>query len=133
MYANDLIDKNNDNNNEHVGTTQDKRNKRQFLNDLENIPIHLTIFWASFMIQMYSNASGQGSSETFILTFLILFYTCSRILYTLFYFIGYSSLRLSFYFISLGCVFVTSIFLILSAFDIDMVKAYSYTGQNNGL
>lgn len=132
MYTDDLIDDNNDKI-KYIETVQDKRNKRQFLNDLENIPIHLTVYWATFMIQMYSNASGKGSNETLILTFLILFYTCSRILYTLFYFIGYSSLRLLFYFISLGCVFITSIYLMLAAFNTDMVSAFSYTGQNDGL
>jgi hypothetical protein len=36
------------------------RRERQFLNDLENIPFHMVIFWAAFLIQNFQNASGNG-------------------------------------------------------------------------
>jgi uncharacterized MAPEG superfamily protein len=102
-----------------------KRRTRTAMNDLENLPMHLGIFWAAFVVQNYCNASGKGQEETVALTCLIMIYTGFRGLYTLCYVFALQPLRTLSFIASQLAVLATSIILVVAAFKVDMTAIYS--------
>lgn len=97
-----------------------KRRVRTAVNDMENIPMHFVVFWAAFIVQNYSNASGKGQNETVALTCLIMIYTGFRGLYTLCYVFALQPWRSIAFMLSQMAVFATAIILVVSSFQVDM-------------
>ena len=106
-----------------------QRRERQFVNDHENIPFHLPIFWAAFIVQNYSNATGNGGRDgTIALSCLILIYTLARTLYTIFYNFALQPWRTVCFVISNLAVGTTTAILIYSAVLLDMTKVFPNSG-----
>lgn len=102
-----------------------RRRERQFLNDMENIPVHLAIFWAAFIIQNLQNAGGSGGRNgTLALSISFLIYTISRALYTLCYIHGIQPFRTIFYILGTSCVIAACICLIYASTQIEMDDFY---------
>jgi len=75
---------------------------RQFLNDLENIPIQLLTLWAAFAVQCFVNASGKsGRSETNLLKQVVILYTIARVMFTFCYIRGIQPFRTVSYAVSM--------------------------------
>lgn len=62
-----------------------KRRERQFLNDVESIPMHMAIFILAFVIQTLCNATKAGRNGTIGLCVLYTVYGASRYLFTICY------------------------------------------------
>ena len=106
-----------------------RRRERQFANDMENIPFHLAIFWAAFIIQNFANASGTGGRDgTIALSTLILAYTFSRAMFTICYIFTLQPWRTIFYMIASFSVVTTAAFLMYSAVMLDMTKVFPGAG-----
>ena len=65
--------------------TDVKRRERQFMNDVESIPFHVSIFILAFVIQNFSNAAGHGRIGTLTLCYVYPVYMFSRVIYTICY------------------------------------------------
>ena len=105
--------------------TGGQRKERQFANDLENIPMHLSIFWAAFILQNYVNASNKGVQTTTALTCLIVIYTALRTAFTVCYIFGLQPYRTLAFLLSNFCVFGASALLVAAAFQLDMGSVFS--------
>jgi uncharacterized MAPEG superfamily protein len=99
-----------------------KRRQRTVANDIENVPYHFVIFWASFIVQGWSNASGNGERETVALTCLIVIYVACRCGFTLCYVYALQPWRTVLFVLSQMTVFTTSCVLVASAFQVDTAK-----------
>lgn len=104
-----------------------KRKERQAANDVENIPMHLTIFWAAFIIQCLAIATGKGHSETIVLTALMIAYTCARILFTICYIFALQPYRTLSHVFSLFSVIGASAITVSIALQIDVDLLLSYS------
>mgnify|MGYP000885501608 FL=1 len=62
-----------------------KRKWRITANDVENIPIDMSVFFIAFLITCFAVLSKQGENEAFGLTVLICIYTFARIMFMIFY------------------------------------------------
>jgi uncharacterized MAPEG superfamily protein len=101
------------------------RRERQFLNDMENIPIHMAIFWAAFIVQNFHNASGNGGrSGTLALSALIIIYVTSRLFFTICYIRAIQPFRTIFYMMGTLSVVIACGFLIYSSTQLDMATAF---------
>ena len=101
------------------------RRERQFLNDMENIPIHLAVFYAAFIMQTFQNASGSGGRiGTIALSALFLMYTMCRILFTVCYIQSIQPFRTIFYILGTTTVCAACVNLIHSSFNIDMSEVF---------
>lgn len=108
-----------------------RRRERQFLNDMENIPVHLAIFWAAFIIQNLQNAGGSGGRNgTLALSILFLIYTISRALFTACYIHGIQPFRTIFYILGTSCVIAACICLIHASIQIEMDDFYPKWDNN---
>ncbi len=101
-----------------------KRRNRTAANDIENVPYHFVVFWAAFIVQGWSNASGNGEKETVALTCLIVIYVVFRFAYTFCYIYALQPWRTVFFMMSQFTVFTTSCILVASAFQVDSAKIY---------
>lgn len=101
-----------------------KRREKVANNNLENIPFHLTIFWAALLVQCFANGTGHGELETTLLTYLILIYAFCRFAYTLCYLYGLQPFRTLFYVLALSCVISTACIAVRSAWKIDMSNVH---------
>ena len=99
-----------------------KRRARVFANDLENIPLHLAIFWGAFIVQCFSNLSGYGQSETVGLTVLIILYSGLRFAFSLCYVLALQPFRSIFFISSQLAVGAAAIILVVSAFKVETAK-----------
>ena len=99
-----------------------KRRARTAGNDIENIPLHLCILWAAFIVQNISNMSGSGDQETIALTCLVVIYTALRIVYTAFYIFAIQPWRTVVFILSQLTMTATSCIMIASAFQVDTSK-----------
>jgi len=101
-----------------------QRKQRSFANDMENIPLSLVIFWAAFLLQCYSNASGNGSIETTALASLFVIYVFARVFFTICYLCALQPFRsLSFatgIFATIGAL----ILLVIAAFNTNTADVY---------
>ena len=105
------------------------RRERQFANDLENIPFHMAIFWAAFIVQNFANATGNGGRDgTLALSCLIVIYTVVRTFYTIFYCYAIQPFRTLFYVLGTWCIIATMAILIYSAVTLDMTKVFPFAG-----
>ena len=102
-----------------------KRRQRIAGNDMENIPLHLCIFWAAFIVQTLSNMTGNGESETLGLTCLVVMYTGFRTIYSLCYVFALQPWRTIAFIFSQFAVLITACLLIASAFQVDTTKLLS--------
>jgi len=101
-----------------------KRRSRALANDLENIPIHLSVFILAFVVQNLVNMTGQGFYGTWALSVLFPMYAGFRTIFTVCYLRAIQPLRtVAFLFANLT-VFTTGAILLYSAFIID-VGAFS--------
>lgn len=106
-----------------------RRRERQFANDMENIPFHLALFWAAFIVQNFANASGNGGRDgTLALTVLFSVYTFSRVMFTIAYIYTLQPWRTIFYMTATFSAVITSAFLIYSAVAVDMTKVFPNAG-----
>jgi uncharacterized MAPEG superfamily protein len=62
-----------------------KRKWRVTANDVENIPLDLSVFLFAFLLTCFAILSKEGGSEALGLTILICLYTFGRILFMIFY------------------------------------------------
>jgi len=101
------------------------RRERQFSNDLENIPMHLIVFWAAFIIQILVNASGNGGRNgTLALTVLVITYAASRCLFTICYVFSAQPWRTICWVISTLSVITAACFLMYSAVELDITAVF---------
>lgn len=106
-----------------------KRRERAFLNDLENIPFDLLIFWVAFLVQIFAFMTGSTSEETLALIILISIYTFLRVFYTFCYYFAWQPFRtIAFSLAKLtalgpACVIIASAFKTQAAFL--LLKIYS--------
>ena len=100
------------------------RLKRILGNDMENLPMQGVIFWGALVIQIFQNASGNGKTETFALTALVIIYTASRVLHTVFYYFAVQPYRSLMFMIALFATFSTCGLMINSANGIDFDKVF---------
>ena len=56
-----------------------KRRMRIIMNNLENVPIELALFWAGFVSVLAQSLGGGGKDEALALTVLMTVYTAARI------------------------------------------------------
>ena len=108
-----------------------QRKERQFANDLENIPMHLSIFWAAFIVQNYVNASNKGEQTTTALTCLIVIYTALRTTFTICYIFRLQPYRTLAFVLGNFCVFGASAILIAAAFQLDMSTVFPANGPTS--
>ena len=97
-----------------------KRRTRAFLNDVENIPLHMAILWGAFIVQNYCNASGYGDHETSALIVLIITYSGARLMHTTSYLLALQPFRSISYMIGQGAILATCGVMISSAFKVDI-------------
>lgn len=100
--------------------TNARRREKVAANNLENIPLHLGIFWSALIVQCFANATGHGDLETTLLTYLILIYSCLRFAYTICYLYGWQPFRTLFFVLATSCVVSVACIAIRSAWKIDM-------------
>ena len=96
-----------------------KRRERNFANDMENIPFDFVIFWAAFILQRDAIMSRNGGSETLAVTALIVIYTGSRILFTVFYLCAMQPYRSLAFALGRLTVAITAFVMISSAFKVN--------------
>lgn len=101
-----------------------KRRKRMFANDLENLPIHLTVFWAAFIVQNFANASGNGKNETTALILLFILYTFFRTFFTVFYAFQIQPLRSIVFILANLMVIAAGIVMVISSSYVDVNKVF---------
>ena len=101
-----------------------KRRTRTAANDMENIPMHLAIFWSAFIVQNFCNASGNGQNETIALTCLIMIYTGLRLFYTVCYVFALQPWRTISFALSQMAIFAAAIVMVVSAFEVDASVIY---------
>ena len=100
-----------------------KRRDRSMMNDIENLPIHLLVFWLALIVQCFVNMVGQyGTQGTIGLTVLFTIYGAARFFYSIFYGFGLQPFRSISYIIALICVYITAALLLYSAFIFDASK-----------
>lgn len=103
------------------------RRKRVFANDMENIPINLTIFWAAFLLQYVLNFQrssagllNSGAEGTLGLTILICVYTGCRVLFHICYLYSLQPFRTIFFILGNLSTATVACFLIAAAGQINM-------------
>ena len=97
-----------------------KRRNRSLMNDLENLPIHLLVFWLAFIIQNFVNVSGRfGKEGTIALTILYIIYGGARVLYSFAYAYALQPFRSFAWALGVLTVYTTAAVLIYSAFQFD--------------
>jgi uncharacterized MAPEG superfamily protein len=99
-----------------------KRRERCFLNDVENIPLHLVLFWAAYLVCFLALSSGKGEEEALGLLILFAIYTGSRTLYTICYIFGLQPWRTIVFGIANLSVVTSCCMLISLAFKMDGSK-----------
>mmetsp|Transcript_11216 Transcript_11216/g.16890 ORF Transcript_11216/g.16890 Transcript_11216/m.16890 type:complete len:127 (-) Transcript_11216:2059-2439(-) len=101
-----------------------KRRSRVLANDLENIPIHLSVFILAFVVQNLVNMTGQGFYGTWALSVLYPVYAGLRTIFTICYLQAIQPFRTVVFILANVTVFTTCAILLYSAFIID-VGAFS--------
>jgi hypothetical protein len=94
------------------------------LNDIENLPFHLVVFWAAFLLQVFTNASNHGRTETLALTVLFVIYSGSRVFYTAFYLGGIQPLGGLFFYVAILAVFGAGALLVDAGFNINFATVF---------
>ena len=95
------------------------RYKNVASNDLENIPLHLVVFWGAFIMQTASNMQGRGSDETIALGVFMVIYTTMRFFHSICYYTGLQPWRTVFFLVSMCCVIGAGSLLVSAAWNID--------------
>jgi uncharacterized MAPEG superfamily protein len=96
-----------------------KRKARALANDLENIPLHMVVYWATFlMINMTLTESDSAFTVAALNGFMIM-YTIFRYLYTLCYVFALQPFRTICFALALLCTVATSVVLVYAAFQLD--------------
>lgn len=109
-----------------------RRRERQFVNDMENIPVHLSMFWAAFIIQNLQNASGTGGRNgTLCLSALILVYAISRTIFTVCYIRALQPFRTIFYIVATASALGACACLIIASFQVDMGLIYQKVASDD--
>lgn len=101
------------------------RRRRIFANDMENIPFHTAIFWAAFLLQNFSNASGNGAVETVALASLFAIYTFGRSLHTISYMFALQPWRSLSFIVALLALLGASALMVAAAFQTSMDKVFA--------
>lgn len=89
------------------------------MNELENIPFHTAVFWATFVVQCFANLNGKGENETVALAVLFVLYCAFRTLYTMCYVFALQPFRSLFFLLANLAVGAAAIVMVKSAFDLD--------------
>ena len=89
-----------------------KRRMRAIMNDLENIPVDLTIFWAALLVVLAGSQGGACTEEALALTVLLPIYVAMRVLYTVFYLRAIQPYRTVVFAIGTTTVFTASAVLV---------------------
>jgi len=97
----------------------------KFANDIENLPLHLGVFWAAFLLQCFANASDNGKYETAALTALFPIYAGSRVLFTLFYICKIQPFRSIMFIIAVCSVVGAGALVVAAGFQIDFSKIFA--------
>lgn len=100
------------------------RKKRMLANDMENLPLQSVIFWGALLLQIFSNASGNGEYETHALIVLVIVYTVARVFYSVFYYFGLQPFRTISFFVAVLSTMVTGILMIIAAAQIDFGQIF---------
>jgi len=109
-----------------VNAPEDRRRRHQGVcsNDQENIPLHLVVFWAAFLVQQYTNAGGNGKYETVALTVLIAAYTGLRLFHSLSYYYALQPWRTLSFLLSTMSAWGAVSLLVAAAFQVDTNKLF---------
>jgi len=62
-----------------------KRRSRIIMNNLENLPVDLALFWAAFISVLAQSLGGGGKEEALALNVLLPVYTAARVGFVAFY------------------------------------------------
>lgn len=108
-------------NEESAGTSKinQLRRNRVAANDLENIPIQLTIFWAALFVQTFANSNNNGKQATKALSSLIIIYTFGRIGHSVSYYFALQPARSIFFIAALMSSLAAVVILVISSFQVD--------------
>jgi len=98
-----------------------KRRMRLIMNNLENAPMDLALFWAAFISVLVQSSSG-GKEEALALNVLLPIYTAGRLVYAVAYARGLQPLRTICFATSTSCTVAAAGVLLSSA-----SKAYMMT------
>lgn len=96
-----------------------KRKQRIFGNDIENIPIHLVIFWGTLQMIMYSLSQDNSKDTVKGLQGLVIIYTIGRYGHTLCYAFALQPFRTICFAIAQLSALTTGILMIYAAFQAD--------------
>jgi uncharacterized MAPEG superfamily protein len=99
-----------------------KRKERTFLNDVENIPFHVAIFWAALLVEILAISSKEGDKECLALLCLIVIYTSMRTLFTICFIFALQPYRSIVYAIASLSVLATLCITVACAFKLDASK-----------
>lgn len=101
-----------------------ERRDRAFMNNVENIPLNVGIFWAALVVQCIANASGNGALTTQAITGLFIAYTVFRYLHTFCYLRGLQPHRTLSFLCGNCCVFSVLICLVAAAYECKVDVAF---------
>lgn len=62
-----------------------KRRQRTIMNNLENVPVDLAVFWAGALVVLAGSLGGTCVAEALALTILLPVYVGARVLFTICY------------------------------------------------
>ncbi len=101
-----------------------KRRERTFLNDVENIPLDLLVFWAAFLVQVFAFISGSTGSESLALIILFSLYCFCRVTFTICYYRAWQPYRSIVFWIGKLSAACAACVLIASSFRINGNSLY---------
>lgn len=102
-----------------------RRMERQFLNDMENIPVHLAVFWAAFILQNMQNSGGIGGrTGTLTLSAIFILYTVCRVLFTVCYIMAIQPFRTVFYMLGTFSAVTAAGCMLFASFQVDTVTGF---------
>ena len=92
--------------------------------EVAHVPTHLVIFLAAFVVQNFCNASGNGATETVVLTCLIVAYAFFRCLFTfLSYFLLHTYQNIAFVCSNI-VLFAAAVLMLETSFQINPVVLF---------
>lgn len=97
-----------------------KRRQRLLGNNMENVLVDLSLFWAAFVAVLVQTIAGGGRQEALALSILLPVYTASRVAFTVAYARAIQPLRSIVFTVGISCVFAAAGVLLSSA-----AKAYT--------
>jgi uncharacterized membrane protein YecN with MAPEG domain len=97
-----------------------KRRQRAFANDMENIPFHMVVIWAAYLLQVLSISQTGSQAAVLALDVLVVFYVTGRVGHTLCYAYSLQPWRTIFFTLSLASIISIGVHLIYNSFKVNL-------------